>query len=538
MRDEFALKIINRDGELNTHRQNFETVWEEISEFVVPNRGDFQSKRAQAERKDRRVFDSTAVHSNEMLASALHTGLTNPSSRWFTLSPIDVELLEDDDINAYIESALKKMYAVLNSPVTGFYQHNHEFLLEIGSYGTSIMFVDEDPVTTARFRNIHLSQCKIQEGANGEVDTVHRCFKLTARQAAQQFGEEACADFYSKIGHQMDKELEFIHAVMPKKDFIALGGDEKEVSGKKAFGSVYVCKEYNKVVSQSGYYEMPYIVARWTKVVGEMYGRSPAWNALSDIRMVNVMSETIIRAAQKQVDPPMLMADDGVLMPLHTYPSGVNIGGLSEDGTPLIQPLISGGNINLGEVMLEQRRDAIRKAFFVDQFAPSEGTPASATERIQLEQTGLRLTGPHLNRLQVEYLNRILDRLFGMLDRAGKLGKAPVTLQGKELRVSYVSPLANNQRAPELQALNIAIGSVGPLVELDPDILDYVDGDSLFKDNMIIAGVPRDKIRSKEKVSSIRSARNKVVAEQQQMAQAQQMAQTAATLQKSGIPVT
>ena len=55
--------------------------------------------------------------------------------------------------------------------------------------------------------------------------------------------------------------------------------------------------------------------------------------------MVNIMSEVVIKASQKQVDPPLLMSDDGVMLPLQTFPGGVNMGALSDDGKELIRLL-------------------------------------------------------------------------------------------------------------------------------------------------------------------------------------------------------
>ena len=42
--------------------------------------------------------------------------------------------------------------------------------------------------------------------------------------------------------------------------------------------------------------------------------------ALADIKMLNRMSEVTIRAAQKQVDPPLLVPDDGFMLPVRTIP--------------------------------------------------------------------------------------------------------------------------------------------------------------------------------------------------------------------------
>lgn len=60
------------------------------------------------------------------------------------------------------------------------------------------------------------------------------------------------------------------------------------------------------MISESGFQEFPYIVPRFLKATGETMGRSPAMTALPDVKMLNLMSKTIIQAAQKQIDPPFL----------------------------------------------------------------------------------------------------------------------------------------------------------------------------------------------------------------------------------------
>jgi hypothetical protein len=96
-----------------------------------------------------------------------------------------------------------------------------------------------------------------------------------------------------------------------------------------------------------------------------MYGRSPAMNALPDVKMLNTMSKTTIKAAQKQIDPPLMVPDDGFVLPVRTVPGGLNF---YRSGTrERIEPLNIGANNPIGLQMEEQRRKAIRENFFVDQ---------------------------------------------------------------------------------------------------------------------------------------------------------------------------
>ena len=85
-------------------------------------------------------------------------------------------------------------------------------------------------------------------------------------------------------------------------------------------------------------------------------GRSPAMVALPDVKMLNLMSKTIIQAAQKQIDPPLLVPDDGFLLPIRTQPGGLNF--FRSGSRDTITPLNTGANIPIGINMEEQRRGA------------------------------------------------------------------------------------------------------------------------------------------------------------------------------------
>ena len=90
------------------------------------------------------------------------------------------------------------------------------------------------------------------------------------------------------------------------------------------FESVYLEYKNGNELSISGFKEFPFVVPRYLKASNEIYGRSPAMTALPDVKMLNEMSKTTIKAAQKQVDPPLLVPDDGFLLPVRTVPGGLN----------------------------------------------------------------------------------------------------------------------------------------------------------------------------------------------------------------------
>ena len=225
------------------------------------------------------------------------------------------------------------------------------------------------------------------------------------------------------------------------------------------FASVYLEASSGDELSVSGFREFPFVVPRYLKASHEIYGRSPAMTALPDVKMLNEMSKTTIKSAQKQVDPPLLVPDDGFILPVRTVPGGLNF---YRSGTrDRIEPLNIGANTPLGLNMEEQRRNSIRNAFYVNQLMMQSGPQMTATEVIQRNEEKMRLLGPVLGRLQSELLKPLIDRAFALILRKKLFAEAPAFLSGKDIEIEYVSPLAKAQKSTELSSIMRAIEIMG-----------------------------------------------------------------------------
>jgi hypothetical protein len=287
------------------------------------------------------------------------------------------------------------------------------------------------------------------------------------------------------------------------------------------FESVYMEYKNGNELSVSGFKEFPFVVPRYLKASHEIYGRSPAMTALPDVKMLNEMVKTTIKAAQKQVDPPLLVPDDGFLLPVRTVPGGLNF---YRSGTrDRIEPLNIGANNPLGLNMEEQRRDAIRAVFYVNQLMMQQGPQMTATEVIQRNEEKMRLLGPVLGRLQSELLKPLIDRVFNILLRNNQLPPAPEFLSGQDIEIEYVSPLAKAQKSTELQSIMRAIEILGSMANVAP-VFDYVNFDNLVKHLADIVGVPQKILKSQSQVNAERQQAQQQQQEQMQMQQLQQVA--------------
>jgi hypothetical protein len=307
-------------------------------------------------------------------------------------------------------------------------------------------------------------------------------------------------ELLKELENNIKKDHEVIHAVFPMKE-IKHKLDKKI---NKPFVSVYLLNDTRTVLAIKGFNEMPYLVPRWSKVSGEMYGRSPAMAALADIKMINDMSRVNIRGAQKIVDPPLMIDDDGVLLPLNVNPGGFNY---KRPGAEAPTPLVTGARPDIGEQMMESVRTRIKQAFFIDQLQLDNGPQMTATEVRQRTEEKLRLLGPVLARQQFELLRPMIDRLFNIMLRQELLLEVPQELEGGSVAVRYSSDIAKAQRLAESDSLLRAIQMIGPVAEFDPTVLDNLNGDETVKAIAKLAGLPQEVLRNEEEIAELREQR-------------------------------
>ena len=508
-------ELLSRFDRLEGQRQNWETHWQEVADFMQPRKADVTKRRSRGDKRMERIFDSSPIQAVELLAASLHGMLTNPSTPWFTLRFKDEEIDNDDEAKLWLESSTDAMYTAFNR--SNFQQEIFELYHDLITFGTAAMFIEEDDDDIVKFSTRHINEIFIAENDKGRIDTIYRKFKISARAAIQKFGEAVSSDVQTKAKKDPYEEIEILHAVYPRADF----NPNKKDKGNMPFESVYLEHKNGNELSVGGFREFPFVVPRYLKASNEIYGRSPAMTALPDVKMLNEMSKTTIKAAQKQVDPPLLVPDDGFLLPVRTVPGGLNF---YRSGTrDRIEPLNIGANNPLGLNMEQQRRDSIRAVFYVNQLMMQQGPQMTATEVIQRNEEKMRLLGPVLGRLQSELLKPMIDRCFAILLRNNQFAQAPEFLSGQDIEIEYVSPLAKAQKGTELSSITRAIEILGSLANVAP-VFDYINFDALVKHVADLVGVPQKVLKLQ---SQVNAEREQAAQQQQEMAQMQQLQQVA-----------
>lgn len=498
--DPKAKKILKEFDELKAERSVYDSNWQDVRELVRPDALDFNRMTSPGQSRTDNIYDGTAPQANEELASALHSYMSSPTERWFSfeLEDSDEETERDPEAILWLEYVADLIYAEYRKAYTQHTSALHECYLDIPSFGNCILNQESERDGIV-FRAQPVSACYWAEDHLGRVNRLFRCLKQTTDQLLGQFGEDALKEDQKK---DKSKEWEIIHAVYPR--------EERNASSysavNKRFASCWVLRDREaRILKESGYDSFPYHVARWSKVAGQTYGRGPALNCLPDIRMLNRMEFTMIKAYQKACDPPLILENDGFMLPFATSPGSVNF---KEPQAGEVQALEFTGRLQETEAKSEQKRESIRRAFYADwvKLMPKKERQ-TAYEISELVEQQLRMMSPSVGRIGNELLAPSLERTYELMHKAGRFPPAPPILQRRMLKVNFISAAARAQMGNKLVAVNKWLQNITPYAQLDPTIMDEFSPAGYATETAYLLGVSRRMLRSPEEKAELKQQR-------------------------------
>lgn len=520
---------IRRFGTLKADRSNWNVQWEEAASFILPAHRDTflgaagQNLGSGGEKKTEKQFDATAAFAAQRFASVIESLATPQGSVWQRLVPVDKMLKRNRAVRLFFDELSELLYNYRYRPVGNFVGNSQQVYLGLGTYGNGVLYVDRpDNERGLRYRNIHLGEAYFAENHAGVVDTMYRCFWLTARQIVQQFGASAPESIQNaaKDSGQADRKFEVLHCVYPREDADPMRVD---ALGKK-FASLYISIVDNALLREGGYDSFPFAIARYTQASGELYGRGPAQWVLPSIKVLNEQKKTVLKQGHRIVDPVLLSYDDGTLGSFSMKAGALNPGGVSKEGRLLVQPLPT-GNIAVGDAMMDIEKALINDAFLITLFQILIDTPQmTATEVLERAREKGMLLAPTAGRLQSEFLGPLIERELNLMAQQGIWpANVPSVLRSGEVefKIEYDNPMSRMAQAEKAGGFMRALSTAAEYAKMTGDVepLDHFNFDEAMPAILDINGSPVAWTRSSEEIEARRGARAQQ-AEQQMMIEA------------------
>lgn len=489
-------RVLSRQEGMESRRASWEGLWESVAKLVLPRSDDFRSKHSPGSQRNQHQYDAFPMAALDKFAAAIEAGTMPRQTYWHRMSTGDTDLDSDHEVKQYLEQLNNIIWRERYSPLGNFASQAHEVRISLGAFGTGALLVEPRSGGGLKYRSIHLSELYIEENAEGIIDTVHRKFSLSARQAIQMFGAATPTKIIDKYNSGKRHEpFEFIHVVQPKDD-TSMGFPTE---GYYVFEKTFVGDKPEKFRSN------PYIVSRYAVSTREMYGRSPAIMLLPDISMLNEMRRTVIEAANMVVDKPVLMHDD--ISEFDLTPGARNPGTLDDNGNPLARPWDTNPRVDIGMEMIADTRAQIDDGFLGVYFRVLLENPnMTATQAMLIAQQQGQMTAPTVGRLQTEWLGPMLRRESSILFQQGKLPQMPRILaeRKKPMDIIYETPMTRQAKNEEGVGLLRAFEALAGPAQVDPGVFDRFDFDEVAKIVAEVNGVPTKALKSPDRMAAER----------------------------------
>lgn len=468
-------QILKRQEIAQKKKDEFQQLYQDAYEFALPQRqlyGVWEGG-ATGTKKMQRVFDSTAINSTQRFANRLQSVVFPPQRKWARLEP-GTSIPEDrkQQAQAVLDAYTDRMFAVLRQ--SNFDIAIGEFLLDL-AVGTAAMMVQPgDDTSPINFVPVPLFLVSYEEGANGQVDNVYRRMRMKGESIVRQWPD-------AKIPDEMQRRIED----KPTDDIELIEGTVYDY--KRGDYCYHVIDKTSKEeIVYRRRKTSPWVISRYMKVAGEIYGRGPLVTALPDIKTLNKTKELLLKNASLAVAGPYTAADDGILNPNTVKIVPGAIIPVARNGGPQgpsLLPLPRSGDFNVSQLVINDMTQSIKRILLDESLPPDNMSARSATEIVERMKELAQNLGSAFGRLINETMIPLTAKILEVMDERGLID-LPLRVNGLEVKVTPVAPLAQAQAMEEVNAvlqyaqLMQGFGTDGAVAIKTDLVVDYI-GDKL-----------------------------------------------------------
>nr|WP_054590488.1 portal protein [Sphingopyxis macrogoltabida] len=474
---------------MKTIRQDYEAEVRDIARFAQPARSRFlateRNKGIRRRQANNRLLDPHGIIAARTLTHGMASGLSSASTPWFTLA-VASEFMEAEGVRAWLSDVEARMYAFLAS--TNFYGAAKTGYGETGLFGTEATVMVEHRIHGGVCHSLTFGEYWIALSDAMRPDTLYRLCPMTVRQAVTSFGD-AVQPWIREAFDRSDyeKDVEIYQAIEP------------DTAGRFNYRSVYwdASDDRDATLRVSGYSEQPFWAPRWDVAGGDVYGTSPGMEALPALRELQLQTKRRNEAIDLMVHPEKIVPPH---VRLTGQPRSIVTGnGVQRDNivVPYQMPYQAPEAIR---AEIDKCKEQVDTLFYADLFNAITNMrgiqPRNMEEIAKRNEEKLTQLGPVIERVSVEKLTIVIERVFSLMERGRMLPPAPPALREAEIKVEFVSILTQMQRLVGIGQIERSVSFVGNLSGTFPEAADKIDIDQTIDEYAQRAGTPSKIIRS------------------------------------------
>ncbi|MCW5745850.1 MAG: hypothetical protein KIT36_06590 [Alphaproteobacteria bacterium] len=522
--DARVTEIIRQGSQLFDDRRPLLALWQELADNFYPQRADFTASRSPGTEFAAHLMTSYPVMCHRDLAAAISN--TRPvGAEWFKVGVKDDRLKEDGDVQAWCAYATGVQQRAMYDPVAKFTRATKEGDKDFAGFGQCAITVEMNFRAQALlYRTWHLRDVVWREGPEGEIDSVHRDWRPTARNLVKEFGPaRMAAPVLELLEREPHREVACRHVVLPSEDWEW----RRKPRNLRRFPYVclYIDVQNQHVIEETPLATFPWVIPRWETVSGSQYAFSPAAIvSLPDARLLQAQMLVILESGQKAVDPPLIAKQELFRSDVNLFAGGLTWADIEGDArlSDLLMPLHGdrGGQVS-GVELATKVEELLASAWFLNKiFLPpfDPGEKMTAFEVSKRTEEAYRAAVTLFEPIEAEYNARLCAATFETLLAQGAfdVGSMPEALSRRDVEFTFESPLRQARGRADIARFQEAAQLTAVGAQLDPALADNFDAEAAYRDAVRGIGAAPGWLRDPRQVGALRALRQK----QQQLAQA------------------
>lgn len=515
---------------LKRERDQYMPMWEQLADYIIPYVGmKYENETSLSDRRPKRsrripvVINNKATMAARVLINALASGLTSPSRPWLRLGVPENSPEADYEGKKWLQGASRAVLWL--AATSNYYTATKLQYRDLVVFGGGVKILDEHPKHNLNCTNAPVGSYCLILGEDGRPQGFVRETIFRVGQLVERFGYERCSKDTKRKYDEGDYhcEVTVCHVVEPNRMY------QKGAFGArgKLFASVYYEKacgdDHNDLLSFQGYNEQSFSGPRWDFLPGDTYGVSVGMETLGDIKALQVLEHRKAQAVDKQVTPPTQGPPSLQKNRVSHLPGGhTTVAEVTGRITSLYD--VRPDMIALSQEI--QRHEArIDEAHFVDILRSATDLTrqnVKAEEIVERREEKMLAFSAVLENVFVEMLDVDVQRMLAIGMRIGLIPPPPPSLRQRDLRIEYISTLAQAQKAASISSMERVFAFGGSLAGVYPEVKDKLDADAAIEEYMEAVGAPAAILVPDSAVAQLRQMR-------QQQAQQQAAIQQGAT---------
>ncbi|MBW8268292.1 portal protein [Caldovatus aquaticus] len=429
-------------------RQPWEGRWQRLIDVAMPYRTPFTGGLAPRHGQNTAsVYDETGMVGIEEFAGRLVGGIVPDGVEW---ARFDTDPGLPDPVRAGVAEVQAELFLQLSR--SNFAPEVFDGFKDLAGFGNvCLKVVPGDWAQPLRFQAIPLADAWVTPGPDGTIADIHVRYRVPGYVVRAQYPNAELPRDLGGVGGAdnvavIDSWIRDLDS--PTERWLR----QVHVEGKH----LLVAKV------ETGRGSCCYVFGRWSKAAGELYGVGQGMQALPAIEVVNEAVRLILAHGEMALSGMWQAEDDGVLNPWSVQLAPGAIIPIAP-GSRGLQPLtLPSTRLDIGQIVLEEQRHAIRKALFNETITPrTADTPPTALEIRQRMQELARQIGPAYGRVWHEVVVPLLLRILRVLTEQGRIVMPEV--DGRRVRIAPASTLVRSARTEEVARINEWLGAIAQL---------------------------------------------------------------------------